>query len=190
MSAAPARSAPPPPPPEDDTGASPQERLLAAAKHDNEEMMNQALLELEDVNYVDGLGNSALHYAIMNASTGILELLLEHEECDLDARNRLHGDTPLHIAVRNKWEEHEGMRLFLVGSLLESGANTKVKNRYNQRPIDLLPPSHESADLNSDDERIRAAIRRTEAEEMVAWSGDVAEEDDMVDPDDVASDSD
>ncbi|WVQ94671.1 hypothetical protein IAU59_001751 [Kwoniella sp. CBS 9459] len=190
MSGAPARSAPPPPPAEDDTGASPNERLLAAAKHDNEEMLEDALTELKDVNYVDGLGNTALHYAITNASTSVLETILGHETCDVDLRNRLQGDTPLHIAVRNRWEEHEGMRLYLVGTLLEAGADTKIKNRYNQKPIDLLPPSSASADPESDDEKIRAAIRRTEAEEMVADKGDLVEEDDEVDPNDIASDSD
>jgi len=79
---APARAAPPPPPPADDeTGASaskcpcdpkgclclgPQtsrrgswadqadERLLAAAKSDNESMLEDALSDLEDINYTDG----------------------------------------------------------------------------------------------------------------------------------------
>ncbi|WWC69032.1 uncharacterized protein I206_102968 [Kwoniella pini CBS 10737] len=188
----PTRAAPPPPPPvngEDESGASPNERLLAAAKHDNEEMFEDALNEVQDVNYVDGLGNTALHYAIIHASTSILEPLLEHETCDVDIRNRLQGDTPLHIAVRNRWEEHEGLRLYLVGHLLEAGADTKIRNRYNQKPIDLLPPP--SDDPESDDEKIRAAIRRTEAEEMVADKGDVVEEDDdIVDPNDIASDSD
>ncbi|WRT65313.1 uncharacterized protein IL334_002256 [Kwoniella shivajii] len=188
---APNRAAPPPPPPGEDgeQGASANERLLAAAKHDNEDMLEDALAEVEDVNYVDGLGNTALHYAVIHASTSILEPLLEHETCDVDLRNRLQGDTPLHIAVRNKWEDHEGLRLFLVGHLLEAGADTKMKNRYHQRPIDLLPPP--GSDPESDDEKIRAAIRRTEAEEMVADKGDVVDEDDdFVDPNDIASDSD
>lgn len=50
---------------------------------------------------------------ITNASTGILEPLLEAEGCDVDLQNRLEGDTPLHIAVRNRWEEQDGLQLFL-----------------------------------------------------------------------------
>ncbi|KAK8861213.1 hypothetical protein IAR55_002032 [Kwoniella newhampshirensis] len=196
MSSAPPRGAPPPPPPheeeEEDQGASPTERLLAAAKSDNEGMIEEALAELKDINVTDGLGNTALHYAIIHASTNVLETILCHETCDVDLRNRLQGDTPLHIAVRNGWEEHEGLRLYLVESLLEAGADTSIKNRYNQRPIDLLPPSDPSADPGSDDEQVRSALRRAEAEAMVAASGDVVDEDedDIIDPDDVASDSD
>jgi hypothetical protein len=82
----------------------------------------------------------------MNGSTDILEHLLDHDSCDPDVRNRLGGDTPLHIAVRQKWEDQPGMRLYLgelaarlavrayacpmvnradppVGSLLEAGAD-------------------------------------------------------------------
>lgn len=82
----------------------------------------------------------------MNGSTDILEHLLDHDSCDPDVRNRLGGDTPLHIAVRQKWEGQPGMRLYLgelaaqmaaranasptddradspVGSLLEAGAD-------------------------------------------------------------------
>ncbi|WWD16894.1 hypothetical protein CI109_101326 [Kwoniella shandongensis] len=190
----PPRAAPPPPPEEEDheQGASANERLLAAAKSDNEGMIEDALLELKDINYTDGLGNTALHYAIIHASTSVLETILCHETCDVDLPNRLQGDTPLHIAVRNRWEEHEGLRVYLVGSLLEAGADTTIKNRYNQRPIDLLPPSNPSADPESDDERIRAALRRAEAEAMITASGDVVDEDEeaIIDPDDVASDSD
>ncbi|KAK1920895.1 hypothetical protein DB88DRAFT_501416 [Papiliotrema laurentii] len=191
MSAAPARSAPPPPPQDEEasTGASAQERLLAAAKTDNESLLQSALEELKDINGVDGLGNTALHYAIQYASTSVLEDILCHETCDVDLRNRLNGDTPLHIAVRQRWEDSEGLRLFLVENLLEAGADTLIRNRHNEKPIDLLPPYHPSNDPESDDERVRAALRRAEAEAAVADSGDVVEESDgEVDPDDVASD--
>ena len=56
----------------------------------------------------------------------------------MDLRNRLNGDTPLHIAVRQRWEGSEGLRLWLgsfrprgrvgliiVNELLEAGADTK-----------------------------------------------------------------
>ena len=74
----------------------------------------------------------------------MLEDILCHETCDVDLRNRLNGDTPLHIAVRQRWEDSEGLRLFLgmwgrnpasrvqvdrkadvvVENLLEAGADT------------------------------------------------------------------
>jgi hypothetical protein len=85
----------------------------------------------------------------------------------------------------------------------------RIRNRYNERPIDLLPPSYPGVDAESDDEKIRAAIRRSEAEAALGDRGDVVDgesfscfegeeegiradwiEDDLVDPNDVASDSD
>jgi len=71
MSKAPTRSAPPPPPPEDDEGGASasmslfaetdgegrlmaDERLLAAAKTDNEGLFEEAIDDVEDVNYADG----------------------------------------------------------------------------------------------------------------------------------------
>nr|KIR47963.1 hypothetical protein I312_02477 [Cryptococcus bacillisporus CA1280] len=184
MSVAPSRSAPPPPPPEDDSqGASANERLLAAAKTDNEGMLEDALKELSDVNQPDG---------IIHASTNVLEPILCHDTCDVDLKNRLQGDTPLHIAVRNRWDQYEGLRLWLVRSLLEAGADTTIRNRHNERPIDILPRADPNADPSSDNEKIRSALRQAEAEASLALSDAVVDDDDEaeVDPDDVASDSD
>jgi hypothetical protein len=50
---------------------------------------------------------------IQNASTSVLEHLLDHDTCDVDPKNRLNGDTPLHLAIRGKWEDHEGLRVYL-----------------------------------------------------------------------------
>ena len=52
-------------------------------------------------------------HSIIHASTSTLDPILCHDSCDVDVRNRQNGDTPLHIAVRQKWEDNEGLRLFL-----------------------------------------------------------------------------
>lgn len=61
----------------------------------------------------------------MHASTGILEHLLTHDQCDVDLQNKLMHDTPLHLAV--KFDEvsdgREGLRAWLVEQLVEAGAN-------------------------------------------------------------------
>ena len=62
------------------------------------------------------------HRSITNASTDVLETILCHDTCDVDLRNRLQGDTPLHIAVRERWEGSEGLRLYL-------GEWTRLKGR-------------------------------------------------------------
>lgn len=82
---------------------------------------------------VGRIADNAYH-SVMNGSTDVLEHILDHDSCNPDVRNRLNGDTPLHIAVRQRWEDHPGMRLYigeswmsasltLVGSLLEAGAD-------------------------------------------------------------------
>lgn len=66
-----------------------------------------------------------------------------------------------------------------------------------------MPPSREGADPESDDEKVRAMIRHAQATTMVASAGDVvvgeclevgeadlADDDDLIDPNDIASDSD
>ena len=87
----------------------------------------------------------------MNASTNVLESLLEHESCDVDLRNRLHGDTPLHIAVRQKWEEHEGLRLHLgtppiPSPLLADGQSSRYWTREQARRTSTLPWGRTEAD--------------------------------------------
>lgn len=57
-------------------------------------------------------------HSVLNGSTDVLEHILDHDHCDPDIRNRLDGDTPLHIAVRQRWEDHPGMRLYLGASSL------------------------------------------------------------------------
>jgi hypothetical protein len=51
----------------------------------------------------------------------------------------------------------------------------RIRNRHNERPIDLLPPSYPGVDPESDDEKIRAGIRRAEAEAALGASGDVVD---------------
>lgn len=47
-----------------------------------------------------------------------------------------------------------------------------IRNRYNEKPIDLLPPNPSPG---SDDDQVRAAIRAAEAAGAVAAKGDIAD---------------
>lgn len=82
--------------------------LIDAARTDNVELMNSVIAAdppvSYDINYADGVGNTPLHYAVENIATSVLDLILD-EEVDVDARNRLDGDTPLHVACRIQNEE-------------------------------------------------------------------------------------
>ncbi|KZT62610.1 ankyrin [Calocera cornea HHB12733] len=152
-----------------DEGASANERLLAAAKQDNEDMLLAVFEEdgAYDINYVDGLGNTALHYAAQYGSTDCIEHILEQDGCDVDIQNRLEKATPLHLAVRLEDEE---LRYWVVASLLDAGANPKIRNKFSQTPIDMLA---------DDDEHTREIFRKAAASATMIAAGDLVDEDDL-----------
>ncbi|KAJ7729086.1 ankyrin repeat-containing domain protein [Mycena maculata] len=153
---------------ESEQGASNNERLLAAARTDNEEMLLEVFEQGGfDINFQDGLGNTALHNAVSHGSTDVLEHILSHEECDVDPINRLDKATPLHLAVR--LEDLE-LRKYVVDSLLEAGADTRIKDKNGDTVSDLL--STDEADAE-----IRALIRKSQAQASVSQD-DVASDDD------------
>jgi len=150
-------------------GASANERLLAAAKQDIEEMILEIFEKpgTYDINYVDGLGNTALHYAAQYGSTDCLEHILEQDGCDVDIQNRLERATPLHLAIRLEDEE---LRRYVVASLLDAGADPKIRNKFSQTPIDMLA---------ADDIDTRDIFRRAVAQATMISSGDLVDEDDL-----------
>ncbi|THH13493.1 hypothetical protein EW146_g6722 [Bondarzewia mesenterica] len=142
------------------------ERLLAAARQDNEEMLLEVFEQGGfDINFQDGLGNTALHYAASLGCTDVLEHILSHENCDVDPINRIEKATPLHLAVVIEDDE---MRNYVVESLLDAGANTNIKDKNGDTPLDLL---------SSDDKEVRALIRKAQAQASVSLD-DVASDDD------------
>jgi len=161
----------------DSKGASNNERLLAAAKSDNEDLVLEVFDDDPgsfDINYQDGLGNTALHYAVLHASLTVLEYILSHDNCDVDPINKLDKATPLHLAVAT---EDQQDRESLVESLLEAGADFAIRNKYGQTAQDLVKP---------DDQITLELFRKAQAEASIARH-DIAVEDE----DDVAfSDSD
>ncbi|RPD64662.1 ankyrin [Lentinus tigrinus ALCF2SS1-7] len=147
-------------------GASNNERLLAAARSDNEDMLLEVLGEGKfDINAQDGLGNTALHYAASNGYLDILEHLLEYDGCDVDPVNRIEKATPLHLALSIDDPE---LRAAVVESLLDAGADTNIKDKNGETPLDLVSP---------DDVKVRALLRKAQAQASIAQS-DVANDDD------------
>ncbi|KAF8919493.1 ankyrin repeat-containing domain protein [Mucidula mucida] len=169
-----------------DAGASNNERLLAAARADNQDM----LLEIFeaggfDINFQDGLGNTgaltvffmldvpliivetlALHIAVSHGSTDVLEHILSHEECDVDPINRIDKATPLHLAVQIEDPE---LRLHVVDSLLEAGADTRIKDKNGETAQDLVPPN----DLD-----VLTLFRKSQAQQSVSMDDVANDEDD------------
>ncbi|KAF8079239.1 ankyrin repeat-containing domain protein [Lyophyllum atratum] len=138
---------------EETKGASNNERLLAAARSDNEDLLLEVFEEKDfDINCQDGLGNTPLHNAVSNGSTDVLEYILSHEDCDVDPQNKLDRSTPLHLAVRI---EHMVLRKHIVESLLDAGADTRIKDKNGETVLDILPPN---------DNEIRGLIIKARAE--------------------------
>lgn len=54
----------------------------------------------------------------------------------------------------------------------DKSSPSRIRNRYNEKPIDLTPPNPPAG---SDDEQVRAAIRAAAAEHAVAAKGDIAD---------------
>ncbi|KAK0479660.1 ankyrin repeat-containing domain protein [Armillaria novae-zelandiae] len=147
-------------------GASNNERLLAAARMDNEDLMMEVFSEGGfDINFQDGLGNTALHLAVSNASTDVLEHILSHEDCDVDPINRIEKATPLHLAVKL---EHPKLRKHVVNSLLDAGADTSIRDKFGETALDLVP---------SEDTEVRALFRKAQAQASIS-KDDIASDDD------------
>ncbi|KAI8059963.1 ankyrin repeat-containing domain protein [Gilbertella persicaria] len=126
----------------EDQGASANELMLALCRGDQEEELEKLLDEGHcDVSFVDGAGNSAAHYAAKSGSIGCLEVLVNHDEVDLDIQNTLEGATPLHLAVQYANQDHE-MAAAMVELLLAGGANPKIQNRNQLTPAMLVNPQY------------------------------------------------
>ncbi|CAK5275681.1 unnamed protein product [Mycena citricolor] len=147
-------------------GASNNERLLAAARSDNEELLLEVInSDNFDINFQDGLGNTALHNAVKNGSTDVLEHILSCDGCDVDPVNRIDKATPLHLAVVIDDPE---LRKYIVDSLLEAGADTRIKDKNGDTASDLVP---------DDDTEVQTLIRKARAQASVSLD-DVADDDD------------
>ena len=72
----------------------------------------------------------------MGPSPEVLELLLDDERLDVDPRNKLDGETPLHLAVRI---EDAQARSWTVITLLDAGADPSIQNKHRDRAEELLP---------------------------------------------------
>ncbi|KAF8167272.1 ankyrin [Crassisporium funariophilum] len=152
---------------EETKGASDNERLIAAARTDNEELLLDVFENGNfDINCQDGLGNTPLHNAVLHGSTDVLEHILSHEDCDVDPINRVDKATPLHIAVQI---EHTELRLHIVESLLDAGADTSIKDKNGETVRGII--------MLTDDPKLLALFRKAQARASVSRD-DVASDDD------------
>ncbi|KAL1702724.1 ankyrin repeat-containing domain protein [Schizophyllum commune] len=148
-------------------GASNNERLMAAARDDNVEMLEEIFKQGGfDINYQDGCYSAYIVVSVSHGSTDVLEHILSHEDCDVDPINRIEKATPLHLAVQ---VDHPELRKYLVESLLEAGADTRIKDKNGETALDLVP---------TDDTETRALFRKAAAERSRAREEVVESDDD------------
>lgn len=90
-----------------------------------------SLLDVPGINLdmKDGYNNTLLHRAIIQNNRYIAERLINEKKIDLDSQNK-DGDTPLHLAVRNK----QG---YIINLLFDKGVSLTKKNKQGQEPYKL-----------------------------------------------------
>jgi len=92
-----------------------QEAWFSAAKSGDKEILQQALESGIEINAVDEMKNTALHYATQNAHLDIMSFLIGHG-ADLNLQNDKLS-TPLHLTEKNM----DAIRI-----LLEAGADPNI----------------------------------------------------------------
>jgi ankyrin repeat protein len=130
-------------------GASAGEQIIEAARRNNVELLLEVFEAQENSTAIaklinesrDPLGNTALHLASITGSFEVLDHLLDQELVEVDPLNRLQQDTPLHSAVRYSLEEPEH-GAFLVETLIEAGADPRIRNKNKQKPVDIASPGN------------------------------------------------
>jgi uncharacterized protein len=111
-----------------------EELLFASCRQHNTDLLIEALSHLNTPEAIgdfinrsrDPLGNTALHVASIRGSLDCLDMLLDQEGVEVDPRNRMEGDTPLHSAARLSTQngaEEEAREI--VEMLLEAGADPR-----------------------------------------------------------------
>ncbi|CCJ28876.1 unnamed protein product [Pneumocystis jirovecii] len=122
--------------------ASPGEILLAACYQENPDLLNQILDdELTDIHLLnnsrDGVGNTALHLSVQHGSIACLNILLDIQDLEMNSKNFLEENTPLHKAVEYQYKDKD-IALEMIESLINAGADPRIKNKMKQKPIDLV----------------------------------------------------
>ncbi|KAK9765800.1 hypothetical protein K7432_005587 [Basidiobolus ranarum] len=121
-----------------DEGASCDELILAACKNDHLDMLEDVLNQpgTFNINCVDSLGNTGLHYAAKFGALSCIASLLQQPEIQVDKQNRISFDTPLHMAVTYK--DDPSVTLEIVQLLIEHDADPRILNKQRQKPVDMV----------------------------------------------------
>ncbi|EAW08118.1 ankyrin repeat-containing protein ANK1 [Aspergillus clavatus NRRL 1] len=131
-----------------DDGASPRELVVEACRRDQPHLIEQVLEGMSDKSneevaeffngVTDALGNHALHICAMYGSYDTMDALFDIQYFECDPFTRLDRDTPLHTAVRFANEKDPECGLEMIKMMCEAGCDPRVRNKHNQKPIELV----------------------------------------------------
>ena len=74
-------------------------------------------------------GNSVLHLAMKENKFNFVNILLDNK-ANPNLINKIHNQTPFHLAIINKVDE------YILLKLKENGANRNIKDKFNKTPFD------------------------------------------------------
>ncbi|KAJ1915253.1 hypothetical protein H4219_004417 [Mycoemilia scoparia] len=103
-------------------------------------LTNPKTKESFNINHADGVGNTAIHYAVQMGNIDCLRLLAPVKGLSINRRNNIDGDTPLHKAV--KYEADPLLALEMTKVLIKYGGDTRIENNYQQLPIHIAPKTN------------------------------------------------
>lgn len=99
---------------------------------------DNVLLENANVGNVPDMSPFAV--AIVNGDLGLAQLLIG-KGVDINEKNTVSGNTPLHYAVN-------AGKVEMVKILIENGANFRLRNKYGFTPIGLVAEAIERGETN------------------------------------------
>ncbi|KAF3917172.1 hypothetical protein ABW20_dc0102436 [Dactylellina cionopaga] len=131
----------------EEQGASPKEILFEACRVNNVELLNEILesdaCTAEFLNESrNALGEMALHVAVKYGNYEILDTLLDTDGLEVDPENFMDKETPLHVAAKYTGTDAD-IGAHMVDLLVDAGADPRLKNSGQQKPVDLVDPSCE-----------------------------------------------
>jgi len=106
--------------------------LFEAAKKGYEDDVVELIKSKMDLNIIDNLKNTPLHYAAGTGHAGCVKLLAESGRTKLDLQNTL-GETALHKAAVGTSERHAEACRSLVGAR----ASLDVRNKEKKTPLQI-----------------------------------------------------
>ncbi|KAJ5085355.1 hypothetical protein N7532_010126 [Penicillium argentinense] len=132
----------------DEEGASPRELVVEACRRDQPHLLEQVLSSMEEKSneevasffnsVTDALGNHALHICAMYGSYDVMDSLFDIQFFECDPLTRVDKDTPLHVAVRYANDKDKELGTEMVKMMCEAGCDPRVRNKHNQKPVELV----------------------------------------------------